>query len=138
MTLTRLRCTVALVALLAAIAAAAPAGHTATPGATQKVAFPTLYVHYSNSCTFTVVDDNGNLVTALAPGTYGVYVDTPTFYKLLVPGSGTAEVIAPDDWTGATPWGPTPEGEQELRDKLLAELGSITDIANRWNRTDGR
>ena len=38
---------------------------------------PTLYVNYSQNCTFTMTDDAGNAVGAIAPGTYQVEVQTP-------------------------------------------------------------
>jgi hypothetical protein len=38
---------------------------------------PTLYVHYTMACTFTIVGDNGAAVTVIPPGRYQVLVTSP-------------------------------------------------------------
>ena len=38
---------------------------------------PTLYVHYTMNCTFTVTGDNGAPITTIPPGRYQVLVTTP-------------------------------------------------------------
>ena len=43
----------------------------------RATTLPTLYVNYSQNCTFTMTDDAGNAVGAIAPGTYQVEVQTP-------------------------------------------------------------
>ena len=43
----------------------------------RRDTLPTLYVNYSQNCTFTLTDDAGNAVGAIAPGTYQVEVQTP-------------------------------------------------------------
>jgi hypothetical protein len=40
-------------------------------------ALPTIYVMYAMNCTFQIVDDKGNPITSIAPGTYQVDVRTP-------------------------------------------------------------
>jgi hypothetical protein len=49
-------------------------------GATRKE-YPTLYVQYSLNCTFTIVDESGNTVTSIPPGTYEVAVTTPMMFS---------------------------------------------------------
>jgi hypothetical protein len=41
---------------------------------------PTLYVNYSMNCTFTITGDNGARVSAIAPGTYQVFITTPMVF----------------------------------------------------------
>ena len=38
---------------------------------------PTLYVNYTMGCTFSITDDSGKAVTAIAPGAYQVLVASP-------------------------------------------------------------
>jgi hypothetical protein len=52
-----------------------PAG-TARP----RAVLPTLYVAYTMNCTFSISDDTGKRVSAIAPGTYQVFVTTPTVF----------------------------------------------------------
>ena len=74
-----------LLAVLAAAAVLVPAGSASSRDAGQP-ALPTLYVVYTMNCTFSIVDDPGRPVTAIAPGTYQVEVSTPIMFKLVVPG----------------------------------------------------
>ena len=81
-----------LTAMLAVTAVLVPAA-LAVRGAQPE--FPTLYVQYALNCTFTIVDDSGNTVTSIPPGTYQVTVTTPIMFSLvntqaLAPGSLTA------------------------------------------------
>lgn len=46
-------------------------------GARSTAILPTLYVNYTMGCTFSIVDDNGNPVTSVAPGNYQIDVRTP-------------------------------------------------------------
>jgi hypothetical protein len=47
-------------------------------GASPSVsAQPTLYVNYALNCTFTITGDNGQTVTTIAPGTYGIDITSP-------------------------------------------------------------
>jgi len=39
--------------------------------------YPTIYVMYAMNCTFQIVDDHGNPINSIAPGTYQVDVRTP-------------------------------------------------------------
>jgi hypothetical protein len=41
---------------------------------------PTLYVNYTMNCTFTIVDDSGKPVTAIAPGTYQILITSPVAF----------------------------------------------------------
>jgi hypothetical protein len=45
--------------------------------------YPTLYVNYTDNCTFTIVNDSGGPVTSIPPGNYQVQVNTPIQFKLL-------------------------------------------------------
>jgi hypothetical protein len=45
--------------------------------------YPTLYVNYTDNCTFTIVNDQGSPVSTIPPGTYEVEVTTPIMYKLI-------------------------------------------------------
>src|SRR6476659_5182676 len=90
-------------ALMAAAAVLAPLG-TAGRQASGQPALPTLYVQYTMNCTFAIVDDRGNAVTAIAPGTYQVEVSTPIMFKLVRPGGVTVDNIAPNDFTGCKGW----------------------------------
>jgi hypothetical protein len=63
---------VALAATLGVAAAMVGSGSTATPQA-----YPTIYILYAMNCTFQIVNDQGNAITSIAPGTYQVDVRTP-------------------------------------------------------------
>ena len=83
-------------ALLAAAAVFVPAvGATSRDAAPP--ATPTLYVNYTMNCTFSIVDDSGKPVTAIAPGTYQVMVTTPIMFKLVIPGGPGIDNMAPGD-----------------------------------------
>ena len=87
--------TLALIAAVGLAAALTPLGNTAP----RDTAFPTLYVQYTMNCTFTIVDDSGNPVTAIPPGTYQVEVSTPIMFRLVnIPDR------APNDFTGCKGW----------------------------------
>jgi hypothetical protein len=84
-----------LIAVLAAAAFLAPLG-----GASRSTtSWPTLYVHYAMNCTFNIVDDNGNPVTQIPPGTYEVEVTTPIMFKLV-----DVQYLAAGDMTGCKGW----------------------------------
>jgi hypothetical protein len=59
------------------LCAAVVAGLALLASAPSYAATPSLYFHYAANCTFSIVDDSGNPVTAVAPGTYQVVVDSP-------------------------------------------------------------
>jgi hypothetical protein len=67
-----------LLAVLAVAAALVPAG-SATSRASLQLQ-PTLYVNYAMNCTFTIHDDNGALVSSIAPGTYQVQITSPVAF----------------------------------------------------------
>jgi hypothetical protein len=90
-------------ALMAAAAVLAPLGNAGRQASGQP-ALPTLYVQYTMNCTFAIVDDRGNAVTAIPPGTYQVEVSTPIMFKLVRPGGVTVDNIAPNDFTGCKGW----------------------------------
>jgi hypothetical protein len=98
----RVRRVLTLFAALAVAVVLSPAGSTATSPA--KVALPTLYVQYTMNCTFSIIDDRGSPVTAIAPGLYQVEVSTPMFFKLAVPGGVGVDNIAPDNFYGCKGW----------------------------------
>jgi hypothetical protein len=97
------RALVVTAALMAAAAVLAPLG-TAGRQASGQPALPTLYVQYTMNCTFAIVDDRGNPVTAIPPGTYQLEVSTPIMFKLVRPGGVTVDNIAPNDFTGCKGW----------------------------------
>ncbi len=72
------------------------ATRTASP-----VPLPTLYVQYTNQCSFTVVNDAGQPVTSIAPGQYELDVSTPIMFRLLAPGGPSGN---PNDFTGCKGW----------------------------------
>jgi hypothetical protein len=76
------------------ILAAALGGALALCGAAagRDAVLPSLYVHYTINCTFTITDDAGKPVGALAPGTYQVVVSTPVDF-------GGEYVSGPGDMT---------------------------------------
>jgi hypothetical protein len=92
-----------LIAALAMAAVLVPVGNAAMRTAGQP-ALPTLYVEYTMNCTFSVVDDNLKPVTAIAPGTYQIEVETPTMFKLVRPGGVGVDNIADSDYTGCKGW----------------------------------
>jgi hypothetical protein len=65
--------------LTAVLAVAAVLVPTASAGLRQSV-LPTLYVEYTMNCTFAISDDGGRRVSSIAPGTYQIYVITPTVF----------------------------------------------------------
>src|SRR5262249_59441274 len=65
---------------------------------------PTLYVNYTMNCTFSIVNDSGQPVTQIPPGTYQVMVTTPIMFKLVVPGGPGVDNMAPGDMTGCHGW----------------------------------
>lgn len=85
---------VVVVLVAASVVPQALAAHSTVP-------LPTLYVNYTNQCTFTVVNDAGQQVTAIAPGTYELDVSTPIMFRLLAPGGPSAN---PNDFTGCKGW----------------------------------
>ena len=62
---------------------------------------PTLYVQYTDQCSFTVVNDAGQPVTSIAPGEYELDVSTPIMFRLLAPGGPSSN---PNDFTGCKGW----------------------------------
>jgi hypothetical protein len=81
-------------ALAAAVAFASTLALAAVPAARSVPGMlPTLYVNYTEGCTFTVTDDGGSPVGSLNPGTYQVAVQTPGDF------GGVALSGAPNDMT---------------------------------------
>jgi hypothetical protein len=81
---------VALAATLGLAAALVGSGSTATPQS-----YPTLYVVYAMNCTFQIVNDSGQAVTSIAPGTYQVDVRTPiAFGTVPLANMGTTDFTA--------------------------------------------
>jgi hypothetical protein len=83
----RVRFVSALVAVLAPAAFLVSSG-SAGSLAGAPPALPTLYVSYALNCTFTITDDSGRKVTAIAPGAYQIDVSTPTEFGYLDPKLG--------------------------------------------------
>jgi hypothetical protein len=84
------------IAVLAIVAVLGSPG-AASPRAADKL--PTLYVHYTMNCTFSIVDDFGNAVTSIPPGTYQIAVSTPVMFKSINP-----QTLGPNDFTGCKGW----------------------------------
>jgi hypothetical protein len=76
---------------------------SASSSDTAPPATPTLYVNYTMNCTFSIVNDSGQPVTQIPPGTYQLEVTTPIMFKLVVPG-GPGDNTAPSDLTGCHGW----------------------------------
>jgi hypothetical protein len=72
-----------LLAVLVAVLAVAASAAGGTEAARTSSVAPTLYVLYAMNCTFTIVDDTGKTVTAIAPGNYQVDVRTPIAFGTL-------------------------------------------------------
>jgi hypothetical protein len=87
-----------LIAALAGAAILIPAGSAQRQDAAPN-AIPTLYVMYTMTCTFSIVDDAGRPVNGIAPGTYQVEVVTPIMFKLV-----EQEGRASNDYTGCKGW----------------------------------
>ena len=87
-----------MVLLLAAVVAVPKAFATRSA---SPVPLPTLYVQYTNQCSFTVVNDAGQTVTSIAPGQYELDVSTPIMFRLLAPGGPSGN---PNDFTGCKGW----------------------------------
>src|SRR4051794_5419887 len=92
-----------LVGVLLAAAVFVPLG-TAARRATAPQPKPTINIKYAMNCTFTVLDDNGNTLTNIAPGTYQIFVSTPEMFKLVRPGGVGVDNIAANDFTGCKGW----------------------------------
>jgi hypothetical protein len=91
-----------LFALLAVAASLVPMA-AARSRAAAPPARPTLYVNYTTTCTFSIVDDAGHPVTSIPPGSYQIMVTTPIMFKLLVPG-GPSDPPPPGDFSGCRGW----------------------------------
>jgi hypothetical protein len=83
-----------VIALLAVTAVLVPVA-----GAARAANVPTLYVDYTNQCTFTIQNDAGQTVTSIPAGTYEVEVQTPIMFKLI-----TTPNMAQGDMTGCGGW----------------------------------
>jgi hypothetical protein len=66
-----------LTALLVVLAAASA---LVASGSSKISVQPTLYVHYTMDCGFTIRDDNNALVSSIAPGAYQIVVTTPVAF----------------------------------------------------------
>ncbi len=71
----------------------------AASAASAANAYPTIYVQYTMGCTFSIVNDAGQPVSAIPPGTYQVEVSTPIMFKLV-----NTLNQAPSDYTGCKGW----------------------------------
>jgi hypothetical protein len=70
-----------LAAMLVAAAVLVPVGAPSLRGSTPI--YPTLYVNYTDDCTFSIVNDAGQPVTSIAPGAYQVDVITPIQFRII-------------------------------------------------------
>jgi len=92
-----------LIAALATAAVLVPAVGASSGGSAVPV-LPTLYVVYTMNCTFSIVNDSGQPVSSIAPGTYQVEVSTPIMFKLVVPGGPDGSPQPASDFTGCKGW----------------------------------
>ena len=83
---------VACVAVLG-VAALALVGLGSASGPTSSARIPTLYVMYAMNCTFSFVNDSGQAVTSIPPGSYEVDVRTPLAFGT-VPLTGVTDLTA--------------------------------------------
>jgi hypothetical protein len=88
---------VAVVAALAVTAILVPGASARSSKSAANV--PTLYVNYTNTCTFSFSNDAGQTVTSIPAGTYEVEVQTPIMFKLI-----TNPNMAVGDMTGCGGW----------------------------------
>jgi hypothetical protein len=79
-------------ALIAALALSAVLASTGSATARVNVT-PTLYVLYAMDCTFSIQDDSGKTINAIAPGNYQVDVRTPLAFGT-VPLTGVSDMTA--------------------------------------------
>ncbi len=86
-----------VIAILAVTAVLVPAAMARSTGSADNV--PTLYVEYTNQCTFSFQNDAGQTVTSIPAGTYEVEVQTPIMFKLI-----TSPNMATGDMTGCGGW----------------------------------
>lgn len=93
-----------LAALVVGVGAAIVPAAGAGSSASSPLVLPTIYVEYTNNCTFSVVGDDGKPISQLIPGRYQVDVQTPIMFKLLVPGGPSGNPQAPNDFTGCKGW----------------------------------
>jgi hypothetical protein len=87
----------AVVAILAVTAILVPVAMARSTRAADNV--PTLYVEYTNQCTFSFQNDAGQTVTSIPAGTYEVEVQTPIMFKLI-----TTPNMPAGDMTGCGGW----------------------------------
>ncbi|HEX4520188.1 MAG TPA: hypothetical protein VH063_11470 [Gaiellaceae bacterium] len=66
----------AVLVLACALVSGGGAASASSPGTSQQTA-PTIYFVYALNCTFTIQNDAGQTVTAIAPGNYQIDVRTP-------------------------------------------------------------
>jgi hypothetical protein len=93
------RLLILLVSLVFAAAVLVP--NALASRSTAPLPLPTLYVQYTDQCSFTVVNDAGQPVTSIAPGEYELDVSTPIMFRLLAPGGPSGN---PNDFTGCKGW----------------------------------
>jgi hypothetical protein len=86
-----------LIAILAVTAVLVPAAMARSTRSADNV--PTLYVEYTNQCTFSFQNDAGQTVTSIPAGTYEVEVQTPIMFKLI-----TTPNMPTGDLTGCGGW----------------------------------
>lgn len=92
---------VSILLVLFVFAAALVVPNALAARSSSPAPLPTLYVAYTDQCTFTVVNDAGQPVTSIAPGQYELDVSTPIMFRLIAPGGPTGN---PNDFTGCKGW----------------------------------
>jgi hypothetical protein len=86
-----------VIAMLAVTAILVPVAMARATRTVDNV--PTLYVEYTNQCTFSFQNDAGQTVTSIPAGTYEVEVQTPIMFKLI-----TTPNMPTGDMTGCGGW----------------------------------
>jgi hypothetical protein len=83
---------------IAVVIAAAGAIVGAVTAHASGDASPTLYVSYTNNCTFTITNDSGAVASTIAPGTYQVQVSTPQVFADVDLAGGDPNMLACDSF----------------------------------------
>jgi hypothetical protein len=72
-----------IAALVALVAGASGARGSAARSSSSPVEYATIYVNYTNNCTFTITNEAGAPLTQIPPGQYQVDVSTPVLFRNL-------------------------------------------------------
>lgn len=123
--------------LLGLVAAVAAAG----PGIAHAAGTATLYVNYTNNCTFTITTDSGAVATTIPPGTYTIQISTPQVFAEEDTSGGDPGMVACDGMIQFQLTGPGVsvsstllEGDQDFEQQVATFLPSSTYVAQDNNQ----